>query len=380
MAQATSAVKDTWVRSISNTAGEFEREAKSRRFNVIEPFAMMTYCLVLLWFVQYPFGVLMKIEAANTITTVLLTLGALYLLFVSPRIHRDTLASWGLGDPVALWRLVREGAIARRMAYGVAVALVWGALAFFFYYEWHEVAKFLFSMKRETALAMKQTAVGKAAILVLGIAMAGAFATCVIRYDNFVSALGTALKIILVLGAGLYLMAVAVSGAEAFADFRPSKFALDVFGYIFWGALQQLLFSSYFGTRFRKGFAPAADPSEMAKKRFWVAMLNGSFFGLIHINSWGLVAGTWLLGFVLSWVFMQERNRNLIALGFIHGFLGSSVGWLFSAEKAGKAAISMGVGPTHMHGFDWPTVLVVVSLIFSFIGFIVYAGRSWREE
>ncbi|HNR37317.1 MAG TPA: hypothetical protein PKO36_19235, partial [Candidatus Hydrogenedentes bacterium] len=67
-------------------------------------------------------------------------------------------------------------------------------------------------------------------------------------------------------------------------------------------------------------------------------------------------------------------------LGLIHGFLGSSVGWLFSAKKAGKAAISMGVGPTHMDGFDWPTVLVVVPLILGCIAFIVYAWRNWNEE
>lgn len=367
-------------RYIANTSGEHEREARSRRFNVIEAFATMSYCLVLLWCVQYPFGVLGKMPVANTITTVLLTLGALYLLFVSPHIHHDTLASWGLGDPVYLWRLLRNGSGMRRTICGVAMAVVWISLAAFAYFQWVKVAEFLFGMSAETAMAMKQSPAGALAVLAFVITVAGAFATCAVRYDNFLSALWTAIKIILVLGTILYTVAFIVGGTKAFADFKPAKFALDVFGYIFWGAIQQLLFSSYFGTRFRKGFAPASNPSSAAKKRFWVSVLNGSFFGLIHINSWFLVLFTWILGIVLSWVFMKDRNRNLLALGFIHGFLGSSVGWLFSAKKLGKSAVSMGVGPTHMNGFDWPTVIVVALLLVGFTAVIAYAARSWRED
>lgn len=373
--------QEVWVRSIANTSGEAEREAKSRKFNTIESFAVMTFCLAVLWLVQYPFGVLGKSNAMMIISTAILTLGALYILFVSPFLHRDTLASWGLGNPVALWRLVRHGQGASRYATGIAVLCVIGALTFIGYTMWPEVAKFLFGMKREAATAFQATAGGKVCVAALVFVLATFLGTFVIRYDNFLCAFFTAMKVLLLLGSLLYLLAYATMGAKAFADFNGPKFGLDVFGYVFWGALQQLLFSSYFGTRFRKGFAPANAAGDIWKKRALVAVLNGSFFGLIHINSWLLVLVCWILGVFLSWVFMEDRNRNLIALGFIHGFLGSSVGWLFSKGKAGHFEIDMGVGPTHIQGFDLATVVVTSTLIIAFCGVILYIARSnWREE
>lgn len=369
----------TWTRSITNTCGEAERESKSRKFNIIEAFAVMAFVLVVLWVVQYPFGVLLKIEAVNSVGTVLLVAGAMYLLFVSPFLHRDTLTSWGLGDPVALWRRLRDGSGSGRLLLGAIVIAVTVCLAGVFYWQWVEASDFLFDMKAERAIELKRGLAGKAGILVLGLVLATFFSTFVIRYDNFFSALFTALKIIAVLGGLLYLAAISTMGTKAFADFHAPKFALDVFGYVIWGAIQQLLFCSYFGTRIRKGFAPATDPAHRTRKRFWVAVLTGLFFGLIHINSWYLVMVTWLLGIFLSYVFMADKNRNLIALGFVHGFLGSSVGWLFSQGK-GNIEVEMGVGPAHIHGFDLTTVLVVVPLIIGFTIFMIYAWRTWREE
>ena len=372
--------QEIWVRSIRNTSGEPEQEAKSRKFNVIEAFATMTYCLVVLWLIQYPFGVLMKKEAFNTLSTYLLFAGALYVLFVSPWLHSDSLSSWGVGNPVWVYRTLRGGTPLARMILGTVVLALTIGLASQFYLHWSEAAKFLFRMERQSSAAFKQGLGGNLLVAAMGVAMATFFTTCVIRYDNFLSAFWTALKILAVLATLLYLAALATIGPKAFADFRPIKFALDVFGYLFWGVVQQLLFSSYFGTRIRKGFAPAADPAQIRKKWLCVAVLNGSFFGLIHINSWGLVIFTWVLGIVLSYVFMQDKNRNLVALGFVHGFLGSSVGWLFNSDKAGKAHVSMGVGPSHMHGFDWPTAIVVGLLIAGFTAFMIYAYQKWREE
>lgn len=371
----------SWVRSLPNTAGEMERETKSRRFNVIEAFGVMTFVLVVLWFVQYPFGVLMKIKAAEAFSTILLILGALCILFISPwLIHRDTLASWGLGNPVALFRRLRDDKGTSRGPLALAIGVVVAGLTVAFYWQWTEAADFLFDMKLENAQAFKQTAGGKIAIGALGLVLAAFFGTCVIRYDNFGSAFLTALKLIAMLGVPLYLAAYAVMGTKAFSDFEASKFGLDVFGYVFWGAIQQLLFSSYFGTRLRRGFAPASARKHLAMRRFCVAVLNGSFFGLIHINSWLLVLACWILGACLSWVFMEDRNRNLVALGFIHGFLGSSIGWLFSNGKSQAVEIEMGVGPSHMHGFDLGTFLVVVPLVIGFSIFMARAARTWRED
>ncbi len=369
-----------WVRSIPNTCGELEREARSRRFNAIEAFAVMTFCLVILWYVQYPFGVLKGNKEIESLSSVMLFLGAMYLLFVSPFLHKDTLSSWGLGNPVALVRLIRESRDAKGFAIALAVIALIGGLAYTFCANWGEASKFLFRMDRASSEAFVATPGGRVAVVLLGLVLATFFSTCVIRYDNFLTALFTTIKVLLVLGTALYATAFLVMGTAAFADFDPPKFALDVFGYIFWGALQQLLFSSYFGTRLRKGFAPAKTPANVWKVRLAVSMLNGAFFGIIHINSWFLAGVCWLLGCFLSWVFMQDRNRNLIALGFIHGFLGSSVGWLFAREKAGGFRMNMGVGPTHMQGFDLLTMVVVTALILAFCAVIVRAWYSWREE
>lgn len=366
-------------RFLANTAGELERESRSRRFNVIEAFLVMTILLITLWYVQYPFGILRGIEIVNTATTIFFVVAALYCLFVSPFLHRDTLHSWGLGNPLELWRTLKESAGLKRGVLVLVLALMTGGLCFAFYVNWPSAARLLFGVRRDAAQAFQSGSAGPPLVFLLGLALSLFFTTCVVRYNNFVSAFITALKIILVLGGALYAAAFAVMGPSAFSDFQGTKFALDVFGYVFWGAIQQLLFCSYFGTRLRKGFAPATLPGNMWKMRLFLAVLNGAFFGIIHINSWLLVAVCWLLGAFLSWVFMEDRNRNLIALGFIHGFLGSSVGWLFNREKAGGFRMNMGVGPAHMDGFDLLTVVVITLLIAAFVAFMVWALIRWRK-
>ena len=101
---------------------------------------------------------------------------------------------------------------------------------------------------------------------------------------------------------------------------------------------------------------------------------------IIHINRWMLAGLCWLLGAILSWVFMEDRNRNLVALGFVQGFLASSVGWLFAAEKAGGFWINMCVGPGHMKGFDPLTMTVVLLLIAGNLLFIAYLYRKRQEQ
>ncbi len=360
---------------ITNTCGELEREAKSRTFNVVEAFAAMTFCLAMLWLVIYPFGELMRIRMLELAGQVLLGFGAIYVLLSGPCVHNDTSSSWGLGNPAALCKAVRSRAPAGRVMSACGVLLIIGFLTYVYYVAWEGTTREMFGFNRAEAAKIQATAAGSVLIILTGLIMATFFATCIIRYDNFLSALFKALKIILVLGTLEYVAAFIMMGKAAFADFRPQPFALSVFGYTFWGALQQLLFSSYFGTRFRKGFAPAPDPARRWQKRLWVSILNGSFFGMIHINSWGLVAVCWLLGTILSWVFMEDRNRNLVALGLIHGFLGSSTGWLFSVRKAGGFHIAMGVGPGHMKGFDLLTVVVVMIIIAIHLLVIVYLFR-----
>ncbi len=365
---------------LTNTAGEVEREARSRAFNAIEGIGVMTLLLIVLWYVQYPFGVLGDMEWVNGAVGAFFVVCSCYLLFVSPFIHRDTLEQWGLGSPRRLYGLIRDSMGARRWTIVASVALVTAGLASAFYINWVDAADFLFDMDEERAAALKAEGGGKAIIMMMGVALACLFSTCLIRYDNFLPAFKTAMIVILILGIPYYLLAFLVMGWNAFSDFKPGEFSLDVFGYIFWGALQQLLFCSYFGTRLRKGFGPASSAAMQPYKRAGVAVLNGAFFGIIHINSWLLVAVTFILGVILSWNFMEDKKRNLIALGCIHGFLGSTTGWLWSSNKAGGFEIEMGVGPTHMDGFDALTMTVVTLLIIGFAATMVWVYRQGRRQ
>jgi len=178
----------------------------------------------------------------------------------------------------------------------------------------------------------------------------------------------------------MIVCALIINGPEVFLLFNPIIFTLGVFGYIFWGAIQQILFSSYFGTRVRKGFGPAEDPDDIKKKRFWIAFLNGSFFGLLHIPSWYLLGITWFLGIFLSYVFMEDKNRNIVALGFIHGVLGSMLGWLFSSgETEGGLDIGMTVGPWSVDYFDISIFIFVGTLVALFIAAIIYVYLKWED-
>jgi hypothetical protein len=367
--------RGNWAPLLMNTIGEMEQDRKSRRENLVEAFGMMVLVLVLLWLLGYTFGVLMGVEIANKIAMVIIWIASLYILFVSSHVHGDKLSTWGLGSPWTVIRMLREGNWPTRIGLGGFLTFFTIFMAYMFFIFWPEAAKFLFGVKREAAEAFKATAGGKVGVVVMGALISLFFSTVIIRYDNFFSAFYSALKILAVLAPPLYIGALLYIGPEAFAEFDPLKFALGVFGYLFWGVVQQLLFSSYFGTRIRKGFGPAKNPKNQFWWRLFVAFINGSFFGFIHIQSWYLVAVTWFLGIFLSWVFMADRSRNLVALGFVHGFLGSSLGWLFSSGKAGGLEVNMNVGPWHVHGFDPTVPIVVIPVTLIYIGFIIYALR-----
>jgi hypothetical protein len=116
------------------------------------------------------------------------------------------------------------------------------------------------------------------------------------------------------------------------------------------------------------------------RKRMLVATLSGSFFGLIHMDSYGLVLVTFGLGTVLAWVFMEDRFRNLSALAFIHGFLGSTFGKLFKGPAAGVLRVDYRVGPWNV---DEPaiTVLIIPMLcLLVYTGLLVWAARRLVSE
>ena len=143
MANTPAAVKETpWVRSVQSTAGDWERESKTRLQNVLEALGVQVFLLVTLWVLGYLFGVLGGNKAVNTLANLLLFCGAIYLLFVAPFLHKDTAASWGLGNPKALWGMLRDGSPAKRAVLIAVMAGLFLGLNAAGFSQWPEVADF----------------------------------------------------------------------------------------------------------------------------------------------------------------------------------------------------------------------------------------------
>ena len=362
------------ARDLLNTAGEPEPEALSRHWNLIEPFVVMTLLLAALWALAYPFGVLGGVAAASTAARVIAGLLLAYILFVSPWLHRDTAASRGLGSPGRVLAALRSMAPGKRLLFGSLLLLFTAFLTALAYQQSPGALRFLFGVPRDATLRFRETLGGN--MLVLGgcAALALLWTTCIVRYDNFSPVLRTAGRILAVLLPPFLLVALAVNGPAAFATFDATRLIGHAFGYVFWGAFQQLIFCSYFSTRLRKGIGPAANPREQRYRRFGVAVLSGLFFGLIHINSWWLVALTWMLGVFLSWAFMEDRNRNVLALGVVHGVSGVCLAWLF--RRGSDVHISLRVGPWAMPATpDLATLIVAAVIIGGFSAFILLVSR-----
>ena len=373
--------KPHWVRSLRNTAGELEQETKTRKSNLIEFFFTMTLVLVTLWLMAYP-AVLMDIDWLNTLSIVILAVGAIILILIGPLIHKDEFSGWGLGNPLYLYRDIKEAEKSKKIILITIVCLLITGLTVAAYIFWTEVAGFV-GIDEVTALQFRDGVGGAALVIGIGFLLSFLFATLIIRYDNFLTALVTAFKLIIPLVILMIVCAWIINGPEVFLLFNPVSFILNVFGYIFWGAIQQLLFSSYFGTRVRKGFGPADEEKYIKEQRFWVAFLNGMFFGLLHIPSWYLLGITWFLGIFLSYVFMEDKNRNLVALGLIHGVLGSMLGWLFSSgeqlEGGGGLDVNMSVGPWSVKTFDISIFIFVGILVALFVAAMIYVYKKWED-
>ncbi len=448
--------KTSIVPQVQTTAGDWEQERFSRKQNFIEAMTVMLIILCALWLVAYPFGVVMKIQAVNVVVNVLLVLGGAYLLFVAPILHKDTTQSWGLGNPVQYWKLITTGPPVRRLIIFITSIVVFIGLNIVNFQQWRYVARF-FQMQvlsRTFGLSVDvyqfpNQFPGVIFVVVFGALISALIAFCAIRYDNFHTAFRTAMLISFPLLIVIFISAYIQRGTSAFQQLSFSRWALGVFGYIFWGFVQQLLFSSYFGTRFRKAFSPSNSPNNKItgeeqvkkslqfglwgafiaitftclsisivygmrmipsisvwiqlvlwltvfffpmgfiygyfyckdKKRMLVATLSASCFGMIHIDSYGLVAVTWILGIVLVYVFMEEKNRNLVAMGFIHGLLGSTFGEMFSKDSAGVLNVDYSVGPWNVEEPTWGVLVIPVIVILIYISiFIAYLKNAPEAE
>ncbi len=426
--------------SVQNVAGEFERERFSPTANFVEAMLMMVFILGILWVVAYPFGVMGEMPGAQRLSEILIVVGALYMLFVAPFLHRDTATSWGLGNPRALWRLLHTTTPEKRAVLLAVLVALFLALNVMNVYHWERVLRF-FNLHRTAMRDWNQGFPGAIGMVGFGSVLALIIVTAAIRYDNFLSAFRTALVIALPLFVLILLGAAAHRGRVAFVDFSIGAFFIGVFGYVFWGFVQQLLFSSYLGTRIRKGFKPSTASTNRVppdkrlpfvsvfavagafvaalvvfvtlrhshgdaiplwslfafavfilpaaavyawffacdRKRLLVATLSGSCFGLIHIDSYGLVAVTFLLGVALTYVFMVDRNRNLVALGFIHGLLGSSFNAFFSRSESGVLEVDYTVGPWNVREPTWGVLIIPILCILFYVAMTLWYLRIHKE-
>jgi len=426
---------------VRTTAGDMERERFSPKANFIEGMGLMAFILVFLWVIAYAFGVMQGVKGAKLFSEILMVGGSLYMLFVAPFLHKDSASSWGLGTPWQLWQILKEAGTVKRTVLAATILFLFLGLNALNVYHWEKVVDF-FNLEDTGMVAWKQGFPGVIGMVTFGSVLSLLIITFGIRYDNFLSAFRTAMIIALPLFVLIILAAVAQRGIAAFEGIKISAFLIGIFGYVFWGFVQQLLFSSYLGTRIRKGFAPSTSPSNVIdpenrlrftmvasflaafltaaglfmllrrshgaaipdwtffafgafflplfavyawffaidRKRLLVATLSGSCFGLIHINSYGLVAVTFLLGIALTYVFMEDKNRNLVALGFIHGVLGSSFGTFFSKGKSGALEVDYSVGPWNVDNPTWGVLIIPLICILFYIGMICWYQFIHKEN
>ncbi len=360
---------------IQNTAGQLEQEMKSRRYNLIELIIAQGFLNVIFWAIWYP-AELANNDLGKTISYGLLGLLGIVVLFTAPFRHKDTLKGLGFGDPRHVIDKIRHGRTPSKIFFIFILCLLVAIGIGAFWFLWTTLAEDLFSMNEIEALAFQSSPLGIIAIPILGVVIALFLGLFVIRYDNFLNALKMAFIIILILGTPLMLLAVYLQ-PNVLSTVNWGDFALGVAGYLFWGALQQVLFASYFGTRFRKAFSPAIEVAvpgkptreeekKMYGKRFVVSILAGSFFGLIHIPSWTLTGFTIVLGVAISWLYMKDGNRNLIAIGLMHGFLGSIAGTFFSGETV-EMSVGPGNVPPEMGPWMWLVYIGIAALLIGIV-------------
>lgn len=332
-----------------NAAGEVERDRLSARENALEALVFASMVLLGSWLFCYEVGIKRGHLAVQDLTTALLKVGIGWVLLASPWLHGDTATSLGFGRPREVWQRMKRG------QWGVAavvVAMMVSLIAIGMTH-WPLTARF-FKLPAAAQL-WPESAGGYLCMFAFCAAVAGVFAMWFIRYENFGASLWAAVKGTWWLVPLAMLIAFLHGGLDAFAVLLTARKWLDVLAYVFWGGMQQILFTGWFGTRIRKGFGPAKSRAG----RFGIALLSASFFGLIHLPSYRLVAVTLMLGTIFAWLAMEDRHRNLAAFAVVHGVLGATIAKLFSGDAAGALRIRFRVGPWNAAGDPWVTWVAV---------------------
>jgi hypothetical protein len=353
------------MNTLLNPAGEAERDRCSAPANAAEALIFASVVLLGSWVYCYEFGIVRGHLAAQDLTSALLKIGLLWALGISPwLLHRDAPGSLGLGNPRELFPRAAGGHYVQAL---IALGLVAGLIVVGMTH-WPLTARF-FKLPA-AAQHWSETAGGLALMLAFCVAVAVIFATWFIRYDNFGASLWAAVKAAWPLVPLAAVIAFVHRGAAAFTVLASSREWLDILAYVFWGGIQQTLFTGWFSARVRKGFGPM----QTWRGRLAVAALSASFFGLIHLPSYRLVAVTWALGTIFAWLAMEDRYRNVAAFAVVHGVLGATVAKLFSGDSAGALRIRFRVGPWNAAG-DRAVTWVAVACVCVYVAAGVWVLR-----
>jgi hypothetical protein len=416
--------------SLLNTANEPERELRSRRLNALDAFGVACIGLLIAWPLGYGWGELGGTRFVEPIANGLIFAIFAWVLFGSHRWHGDSLETLGLSTPRRTWQLFRDSRGAVRFGIVIAFLAISVGVIVFCLTDWPDAAKF-FRLPRSYRIE-PDAAWQWAAIAVASTCVGAILATCAVRYDNFLSSFGFAFILALVLLAYAIAIAYSYQGPKAFKNVKWPDHALDAGAHMFWGLLQQFLFTGFFATRLRKAFGPSTSPANVRtgvrrllivllgaaaaaavvgpaayytlctvygaripqsfllgcigfsapagaiwayffsrdRKRMLIATLSGSLFAVIHVDSYGLVLATGILGTIFAYVAMEDRFRNLAAFGFVHGLLGATLIKLFADKKMLKISLSVGPWAVEKPYTAYPLLVPIVAII-------VYGLFAW---
>ena len=333
------------VRPLINSAGEVEMDRASARFNLVEALAVFAAVEAGMWlFIGVP-GAGKGWAGLTGFTAVgylLIGLAGIWALAVSPRLHGDTLVSFGLparGEGLAFIRGLRGG---RRFAFWIAGVLLCVLL----------VLNLDFTMRK---LGMRGTwiheflispdhipkAPGYIFSVVAGLALYRIIVLSVIRWDNLLGSVKAMLLTAIPVWGGILLVGALMARSSGdwsmFEKFQwigwdPRRaFIPRSAHYLFWGMLQQWAFLGYFHTRIRRGVPPGRFG------RTWTSLLSGMIFCIIHIPAWPLLPVALVAGCFFGYFYQFDRYRNLFVMGLAHGIGGTMVAFL--------TPIKMSVGP-----------------------------------
>jgi len=336
------ASKHRRVVEIDTAAGEMEIDNFSKKSNLIEGVAFEVLVLVAIWVFVYYFGMINGITSLGYFGYALLGFSGVYILFISPYLHRDLWHRLGLGEPFEIVSILKSGTTAQRKKTIALVFAVGSIHILMTLPNWGYVLIKMGVRVRNPDLYtyLTTTAAGTVVAFMAGVFSFLILALFFIRWDNFISSSRA-----LILFGGIFSLAIVVTGAiyasinndwskfESFvwASSDPDNFISRASFYIIWGMVQQFLFLSYFNSRFRKGF------KNTKSGKFVSALLTGLCFGLIHLPFLPLSILTFIGGFAYGCFFPRDKYANLFIMGVAHGVAGTLVSML--------TPIEMSVGP-----------------------------------